>query len=203
MHGLNMAIDRNCLKPVASGYKKVIPSPVRQAVSNFLENLKEPYYMVSYILAAQGEYSLTSLFRFVVNSIFGVLGFFDVGEKVGLSRKETSLRKTLKSWEVPTGDYLVMPILGPSSTRDVLAEPVSWYMDPVTYFIGFPYMLVKAVLSMVSARAENSELIDATIKNSIDFYLTAKILYEQQYGIRKSDVKEKVDEEFAEESTER
>jgi phospholipid-binding lipoprotein MlaA len=182
MHEFNMIVDKNVLKPVASTYKDVTPDPVRESVSNFLGNLKEPFYFVNYFVTGEAEYTANSLFRFVVNSTLGILGLFDVGAPIGLEKRETSHKSTLKKFDVPTGDYLVLPVLGPSSTRDAIAEPISWFADPVGYFIGFPYMLAKTVVSIINDRAENSELIDSTIRNSIDLYLTMKSLYLQKYG---------------------
>jgi phospholipid-binding lipoprotein MlaA len=182
MHDFNMAVDKGALRPTASVYRGISPPSVRGSISNFLENLKEPFYLVNYLLIADLEYATNSLFRFILNSSLGILGLFDVGKHLGLVRKETSYKNTLKTWGMPTGDYIVLPILGPSSTRDTVMEPIAWFLDPVSYFIGFPWMLGKTVFSMVHGRAENMELIDSTMANSVDFYLTTKSLYEQKYG---------------------
>jgi phospholipid-binding lipoprotein MlaA len=182
MFEFNMAVDENILKPTASAYRENVPDAARESISNFLNNLKEPFYIVNHMAACDVENAANSLFRFVINSTLGILGLCDVGDQAGLNKTETSHRATLRKWGIPTGDYLVLPLLGPSSTRDAIAEPVSWFIDPVGYFIGFPYMLAKGALSIINDRAENSELIDSTKKNSINLYSTAKSLYQQKYG---------------------
>jgi phospholipid-binding lipoprotein MlaA len=181
MFELNMAIDENILEPAATTYKEVASDPVRESVSNFFMNLKEPFYCLNYAASADAEYATNSLFRFVINSVFGVLGLFDIAEQIGLEKAETSHRDTLKKWGVPTGDYLVLPVLGFSSTRDAVAEPISWFADPVGYVIGFPYMIAKAVLSTITDRAENSASIDEVKESSFDLYSTTRSIYLQKY----------------------
>jgi phospholipid-binding lipoprotein MlaA len=178
----NLMVDKKVLKPVAETYRCVTSDAVRESVSNFLRNLKEPFFFVNYSLAGEGECAASSLFRFSINSTIGMLGFLDVAERLGLSKKETSLKTTLKKWGVLTGDYLVLPLLGASSTRDTISEPIAWYADPVGYYIGFPYMLAKATLSIVSDRTENSNIIDANLSNTMDPYFSVRSLYLQKYG---------------------
>ncbi|GHU13433.1 hypothetical protein FACS189449_08780 [Alphaproteobacteria bacterium] len=184
---LNVAMDKNVLRPVAVTYEECAHDEVQDCISNVLFNLKEPFYLVNHAISCDAEDAATSLFRFFINSTIGVLGMLDVAEAMGLPRKKTSHKDTLKNMEVPTGDYLVLPIFGFSSTRDAIAEPVSWFMDPVSYFIGFPYMLAKAVLFEISDRADNLEVIDSMMEDKTDLYSTTKSMYFQKYGIRKPD----------------
>jgi phospholipid-binding lipoprotein MlaA len=195
----NMALDRNILKPVASTYKDVVPDVLKESVSDFLINLKEPFYCLNYLVTCDAERALNSLFRFVINSTFGIIGFFDVGEQIGLEKAETSHQTTLKKLDVPTGDYLVLPILGSSSTRDAIAEPVAWFADPVGYFIGFPYMLAKYALTTISSRAENFNLINSTIHNSMNIYSTTKSMYLQKYGDPAEEEMDDIDDMFPDE----
>jgi phospholipid-binding lipoprotein MlaA len=178
----NMTLDRNVLRPVASTYKDAIPDVLKESVSDFLINLKEPFYCLNYLVTCDAEHAANSLFRFVINSTLGIIGLFDVGEQIGLKKAEISHQTTLKKLDIPTGDYLVLPILGSSSTRDAIAEPVAWFSDPVGYFIGFPFMLAKYVLTAINDRAENFNLIDSTIHSSMNIYSTTKSMYLQKYG---------------------
>ncbi|MDR2158009.1 MAG: VacJ family lipoprotein [Holosporaceae bacterium] len=178
----NIVVDKNILRPIAYAYKEIVPEIVRYSASNFLLNLKEPFQCLNYTASSDAEHAVNSLFRFVINSTLGIFGLFDVGEQIGLEKSETSYKNTLKKIGVPTGDYLVLPILGSSSTRDAIAEPVSWFVDPVVYFIGFPYMFAKTIVSVVSDRAENSEFVDKSIDDSMDLYSSMKSIYMQKYG---------------------
>ncbi len=186
MMNFNLAVDENVLKPVSYVYKEGTSATVRESVGSFLSNLKEPYYMLNYILAGDPEHAVNSLFRFVTNTIFGAFGFADVGGYVGLEKSETSYKETLTTLGVDTGNYLVLPIFGPSSTRDAVGEVISWFCDPVSYVIGFPYMLGKAVLTVVNDRAENYDMLNRNINGSMDIYSATKSLYFQKYGIKKT-----------------
>lgn len=179
----NLAADEKVLRPAAIIYKEATHDGIRESISNALVNIKEPYFIVNYLAAGDLEYATNSLFRFVINSTIGLLGLFDVGSKIGLEKAETSYKETLHTLNVPTGDYIVLPIFGFSSTRDAIAEPISWFADPVGYVIGIPYMLLKAVLYEVSNRAENAESIDRVIKDSMDLYSSTKNMYFQKYGV--------------------
>ncbi|MBR1734933.1 MAG: VacJ family lipoprotein [Alphaproteobacteria bacterium] len=203
MMNFNLAVDENILKPVSDVYKEGTSDTFRESVGNFLSNFKEPYYMLNYILAGDPEQAINSLFRFVTNTVFGALGFADIGNYVGLEKRETSYKETLTTLGVDTGNYLVLPIFGPSSTRDAFGEVASWFCDPVSYIIGFPYMFGKAILTTINDRAENSEMLDRNISESMDIYSVAKSLYFQKYGKKsKNDDEEEniMDEEFSDET---
>ena len=182
MTDFNVAVDKNVVKPASTGYKVVTTEPIRMSVSSFLFNAKEPFYLVNYVLQGDVEQATNSIFRFVINTTFGVLGLFDVASEIGLSKRETSYKETLRKWEMPSGDYLVLPILSSSSTRDIIAEPISWFADPISYVIGWPWMLTKAALGAIDNRTQNGKTIDATLQNSMDPYPLMKNVYLQKYA---------------------
>ena len=184
MLNFNLALDENVVHPVSDVYKEGTSDTARYAIGSFFNNLKEPYYMLNYIIAGNPEKAANALFRFVTNSVFGACGFADVGSYVGLDRSETSYKETLTELGVDTGDYLVLPVFGPSSTRDAIGEVASWFCDPVGYVIGFPWMLGKAALTVVNDRAENSETLDKALKETMDIYSVTKSMYFQKYGVK-------------------
>ena len=180
---VNLSLDGNVLKPASHVYEDVTNEPVRMMFSNFLDNLKEPFYLINYAIQADGENMASSFFRFLINSTFGLLGLFDVAELLDVPKHSTGYKDTLHKMGVPHGDYIVLPVFGFSSTRDTIAEPISWFADPVSYFIGWPWAVSKAALQMVINRHENSELIDSTIRESEDLYSKTRSMYLQKYGI--------------------
>lgn len=183
MFEVNLSLDENVLKPASHVYEDVTNEPVRMMFSNFLDNLKEPFYLINYAIQADGENMASSFFRFLINSTFGFLGLFDVAELLDVPKHSTGYKDTLYKMGVPHGDYIVLPVFGFSSTRDTIAEPISWFADPVSYFIGWPWAVSKAALQMVINRHENSELIDSTIRESEDLYSKTRSMYLQKYGI--------------------
>ena len=180
---VNVSLDNNVLKPVSQVYGGITCEPVQRMVSNFMDNLKEPSYLVNYTLQVDGENMAISFFRFLVNSTVGILGFFDVAELLGVPKHSTGYKDTLKQMEVPHGDYIMLPVFGASSTRDTIAEPISWFADPVTYFVGWPVSVSKAVFQMIVDRHENAELIDAEMKDAENLYPKVRSVYLQKYGV--------------------
>lgn len=178
----NLEVDQNLLRPTSKAYESTINESVRDALGNFLNNLKEPYYAVNYIASGNGERAFNAFFRFMINTLFGGLGIVDVGSSIGLERADTSMKDTLAALEIETGDYLVLPIFGPSSTRDAIGEVASWFCDPVGYFLSLPVMIAKAVIGAVHDRAENAEEMDSILQNkSMDVYVMLRSIYKQKY----------------------
>jgi phospholipid-binding lipoprotein MlaA len=194
----NLAVDRNILKPTALAYEEITPDALRKSVSHFLNNMNEPFYCLLYLLTCDVENAAGALFRFVINSTLGVAGLFDVADLFGLTEAKISYKDALRKLQVPTGDYLVLPVAGSLSARDTIAGPICWFADPVAYFIGFPWMFAKTAFGMINDRAQNSAFIDATIQNSMDLYSTVKSIYLQKYGENAFSEDFFVDEEISE-----
>jgi phospholipid-binding lipoprotein MlaA len=116
----NDGLDRALVKPVAEGYRFVMPEPVRIAVINFFANLKDPWIAVNQLLQGKPRLAVDDLGRFVWNSTFGLLGLIDVASDMGLTKHNEDFGQTLAVWGVDFGPYVVLPILGPSSVRDGL-----------------------------------------------------------------------------------
>ncbi len=124
MTRFNDSVDEAVLKPVATAYKDVIPSPVRTGVNNFFGNLGDVWSFVNSVLQLRPEEAMSSLVRFNVNTVFGLGGLLDIATEMGVDRNRQDFGLTLGRWGVPTGPYLVLPLLGPSTVRDTAALPV-------------------------------------------------------------------------------
>lgn len=120
----NDELDRAIVKPVAVAYDTVTPSMVRTGVSNFFHNLADAWSAVNSMLQLKPQAALDSLFRFQVNTIFGLGGLLDVASEANIERHKEDFGQTLGRWGVPTGPYVVLPLFGPSTVRDALALPV-------------------------------------------------------------------------------
>jgi phospholipid-binding lipoprotein MlaA len=118
MFRFDMTLDHAVLRPVARGYVKVAPAPVRTGISNFLSNLGYTSTIANDILQARFRDFARDLARLVVNTSLGIGGLFDPAATLGLFRHERDFGQTLGKWGVPTGSYLVLPLLGPSDVRD-------------------------------------------------------------------------------------
>jgi phospholipid-binding lipoprotein MlaA len=180
----NEFADRILVKPVAQGYRTVVPAFGRNAIRNFLDNLGEPVIFANDLM--QGEFKLAhdTFARFLINSTFGVGGIFDIAGATGLERQNGDFGQTLYSWGVPSGPYLVLPILGPSDPRDAVGMAVDGVMDPFGYLAGDYGAANSATIgriagSGVDLRARNIETIDDLQRTAIDFYAEIRSLYRQ------------------------
>jgi phospholipid-binding lipoprotein MlaA len=120
----NDGIDKAVMRPVATAYKDVVPQVMRTGVSNFFNNLEDAWTAVNGALQLKPRVTAESVMRFSVNTTFGLLGLFDLASEMNIERHREDFGQTLGRWGVPTGPYLVLPFLGPSTVRDALALPV-------------------------------------------------------------------------------
>lgn len=119
----NDVVDNAVLKPVATGYVNVTPELVRKGVSNFFNNLGDVWSFVNNVLQLKGEAAGDSLARVITNTMLGLGGLLDVATPLNIERHREDFGQTLGYWGVPSGPYLVLPILGSSTIRDTVALP--------------------------------------------------------------------------------
>ncbi|SDJ67567.1 MlaA family lipoprotein [Microbulbifer yueqingensis] len=130
----NDTADRWVLKPVATTYRQVTPIFMQYGVSNFFGNLREVTTTINSVLQWKWDHAGNGAGRFLINSTVGVAGLFDVAQHVGLEQTEgEDFAQTLAVWGVPSGPYLVLPFMGPSTVRGVPGQVVDWYTNPLTY----------------------------------------------------------------------
>ena len=185
---LNEGLDKVIFKPIAKGYRG-LPSPIRAGTSNALENLSSLITIPNNILQGQFKTAGVNTGRFVVNTTVGILGLFDVAEKIGFSEYEREdYGQTLGVWGVGSGCYLVLPVLGPSTVRDTAGSFVNVlggdpYYNASTHgnneFLTTSQFAMTKILTGIDFRAKNLETIDNLEKNSLDFYASVKSLYLQ------------------------
>jgi len=131
IYKFNDAVDDALLKPVATGYKAVIPSPVRQGVTNFFNNIGDVWSMINHALQFEIVNAGKTAARLGINTILGIGGLFDIATDAGIEPPKADLGQTLGKWGVPSGPYVVIPVLGPSSVRDGTGAVTATYFDPV------------------------------------------------------------------------
>jgi phospholipid-binding lipoprotein MlaA len=127
----NENFDSILLKPVATAYQEAVPPLVRTGVSNFFSNLGDVWYFVNSVLQLRFQEAEENLARVQVNTIFGLGGIFDVASDLNIERHREDFGQTLGRWGVPSGPYIVLPFVGPSTMRDGLALWVDYQGDLV------------------------------------------------------------------------
>ncbi len=159
MYTFNERFDKYFMKPVAKGYRAVLPSFVRTGIANFFDNLGEPIVVVNDLLQGKFRQGGSDLLRFIVNTTIGLGGLFDVASSMGLPKHFEDLGQTLAVWGVGEGPYLVLPILGPSNFRDGFGLVVDYYLYPPTHMEETSTRDKLSAANLVSRRAQ---LLDAT-----------------------------------------
>lgn len=160
----NDKLDANVLKPVAETYQKVVPSMVRSGVSNVLGNLGDVWSAVNQLLQGKVGNAGEMTFRVLTNTVFGIGGLMDPATELGMERRREDFGQTLGRWGVPSGPYVVLPLLGSSTARDTAATPVDMYASLDTQLTsGTSATLGVSVLKVVNTRANllgASQLLD-------------------------------------------
>jgi phospholipid-binding lipoprotein MlaA len=135
MHQFNDKLYFWALKPVAQGYKIVVPETARISVKNFFYNLGFPNRFLSCLLQTDFSGAATEFGRFTINTIWGIGGLLDPSsnKELDLQKQDTDLGQTLGVYGVGQGFYIVWPVLGPSSPRDSIDIVSEYFLYPVSY----------------------------------------------------------------------
>ena len=155
----NDAIDRNALIPAATTYKKVLPSFVQTGVNNFFANLSDVWSGANNVMQGKIERGVSDVTRVLINSTFGLGGVIDIASDAGLERHSEDFGQTLGYWGVPSGPYVMLPLLGPSTLRDTAGLPLDIAADPWGYGISARTQAIGTVVRVIDQRAV---LLDAT-----------------------------------------
>lgn len=153
MHNFNTALDNAALKPVAQAYVDYVPTPLRDMVSNVFSNVGDVYSAVNNLLQGKPVAALEDTMRVAMNSVLGIGGILDIATPAGLPRYKEDFGQTMGVWGVPSGPYLVLPVLGPSTVRDTAGLVVDTVMKPTTYLQPLALTSSLTALSIVDKRA--------------------------------------------------
>lgn len=179
-HELNLVIDKNVIRPLAVGASKIIPPPISRGIGNFAGNLELPGEVVNNILQLRLDHAAQNTLRFALNSTIGIAGVFDPATKMGVTEQQTDFGETLSVWGVAEGDYIELPVFGPSTQRDALGKVVDLGLDPARLLLpkskGWVVSIAK-VVSKIDKRGRYSETFDSILYDSADGYAQARLLY--------------------------
>jgi phospholipid-binding lipoprotein MlaA len=129
VYTFNRAADRAVLRPVARGYDRITPAPVKSGISNFFRNLRSPVIMTNLLLQGRGSDLGEELHRFYSNTVYGIGGLFDVASAGGIDKNESDFGQTLANWGWEDSRFVMLPLLGPSTVRDTAGRGVDSISD--------------------------------------------------------------------------
>ena len=185
---LNQVLDGVIFEPVAKAYR-ILPSPVRTGTGNALDNISNLVTIPNNILQGDFKKAGINTGRFAINTTVGIVGIFDVAQKIGFPEYEKEdYGQTLGVMGVGAGCYLVLPVLGPSTVRDTAGSFINvlggdpWYNASVSgnnEYLNDTAYLTTRVLAGIDFRAKNIDSFENLEKNSMDFYASVRSLYLQ------------------------
>ncbi len=177
----NRVVDGLVLGPAAELYGLVVPSPARTAISNLLDTLGAPIVFINDILQGERERAGITLSRFLINGSLGFFGLFDMASEFGYVKHDEDFGQTLAVHGVGEGPYLVLPILGPSNSRDAIGTLVdSFLFDPVRYLASERLQTVRTATRAVVTRHQLGPSLDELERSSIDYYAALRAVYRQK-----------------------
>jgi phospholipid-binding lipoprotein MlaA len=161
VYKFNDVVDKVALKPVAQGYQAITPTPVQTGVNNFFKNIRDVVTLVNELFQFKFKQGANTAGRIALNTTVGVLGIFDVHSKAGGARTKEDFGQTLGYYGFNSGAYLVLPILGPSSARDVIGFATdAIFFDPIGYINDDTARWATVAVAVIDKRADLMEEID-------------------------------------------
>ncbi len=138
-YAVTQSIDKAIVGPVSLGFAKIVPTPIRRGLHNFLANLNEPIVFVNFLLQFKIGKAAETLARFTINSTIGVGGLMDIAKRKPfyLPERRNSLSDTLGFYGVKPGPFFYLPLVGPTTLRDVIGNTIDRLLLPTT--IGKPF----------------------------------------------------------------
>lgn len=181
----NHQLYRYVLKPVSKGYETVVPKPVRTGLYNAFDNIEYPVRVVNHTLQGNLPRAGQETGKFAVNTVLGVGGIIKMSDKFPALADVPSADtgQTFARWGIPHGPYLVIPIIGPRSTRDTVGLCGDYALNPVTWlgiFYGmWAWTVPVSVADTVVILPDKMGQYDAATENAVDRYISVRTAYVQ------------------------
>jgi phospholipid-binding lipoprotein MlaA len=190
VYSFNDSLDRALIRPVATAYIKVTPHWMRKGVTNFFGNVGDVWYAINNAITLKRQATGDSVGRVMINSTVGLLGFIDVASDMNIEKHPADFGLTLGRWGMGPGPYVVVPVLGPYTLREVVAWPVDYTGNLVSYVHDIPTRDGLTLLSALDLRAsylKAGEVIDGA---ALDAYSFTRDSYFQRQRYRLYDGEE-------------
>ena len=180
----NAALDESVIKPVAEGYRKIVPQFLRDRIRSFIDNLTEPRILANDLLQGRGDAAGITFNRFFLNTTLGVGGLFDPATERGLPKQSGDFGQTLYAWGVDSGPYLVLLFFGPSNVRDAFGLGVDLFTTPPGVFVpghaGLVTGFAVGTIDGMDLRSRNIESLDEIKASALDYYTHLKSIAQQR-----------------------
>lgn len=198
IYSVNTAFDRVTLKPLAKGYEKVLPRPVRSGITNFMKNLVTPRSAVNNFLQGKPASGFSELGRFIINSTVGIGGLIDAAAAGGIEAQIEDFGQTAAVWGIPAGPFVMLPFLGPQTLRHAVLTPIDIASSLLYHYDNSSVRDKLYVLRLIELRARLLTA-DKLLDDSKDPYVTLRESYLQNREYRIYDGNPPEDDDFFDE----
>lgn len=182
VHGFNKSVDRALIRPLRGGGDGQALRPVKRGLRNLGDTLETPGRIVNNLLQGRIENAGHNGFRLALNLTIGVGGLFDPATSIGLPARDTDFGETLHVWGTGEGAYLEVPLLGPSTERDLIGDIVDAALNPLDYILPTEAQTAASVVKIGGSIAEQSAFgstVDEILYDSADSYAQLRLIYLQ------------------------
>ncbi|HEY6366477.1 MAG TPA: VacJ family lipoprotein [Candidatus Binatia bacterium] len=174
-------LDRFVLKPAATAWDFILPTPVQKGIHNVFDNLAVVRRVVNNALQLKFTGAAKEAARFTINSTIGVAGFFDIAkEGFGIEQSNQDMGLTLGVWGIGPGPFLILPFLPPLTVRDGIGFAVDTAMTPYIYFVPWYATLGATATNMVNERSLNLDSFERVAESTVDLYGAVRNAYLQR-----------------------
>ncbi|AQS86089.1 hypothetical protein A0U92_16520 [Acetobacter aceti] len=184
MYNLSVTVDKYSMRPVAKAYVWAVPVPVRKSLGNMVQTMNEPVVFFNDVGAGKSRRAGDAFVRWCINMVAGVGGFIDVAKYAGYPHHDNDGGLTLATWGIPSGPYLFLPMMGPSTFRDGIGYGLDQGLSPWNY-VPRGYGLLTFnwaynIMGIINTRANHLDDLDQVQRDALDPYATIRSAYQQQ-----------------------
>ncbi|HKE40097.1 MAG TPA: VacJ family lipoprotein [Casimicrobiaceae bacterium] len=178
MFEVNEVVDGHFVKPIAEGYVKYVPDPIRTGVANFFGNIDDLFIGINNVLEGNGNRAGDDFGRVLLNTTFGLGGIFDLASMMGIEKHNQDFGITFGKWGIEPGPYLFIPLFGPTTVRDGTGTLIRYYLGPITYIIeDVPVRNILYGVGYLNVRAQALEAESVVSTAALDKYTFIRNAY--------------------------
>lgn len=181
-YALQERLDRIFIRPIARLFHALAPGPIGKGIHNALTNLSEPVVFANDLMQFRIKRASITIGRLATNSTIGLLGLFDVAERLGLPHHNDDFGVTLGRYGAGPGPYMYVPLVGPTTVRDLIGKGADVVMDPfywVSYANSTEIGLIRGGVSGLDERVSSEPQLKSILADATDPYATLRSIYLQ------------------------
>jgi phospholipid-binding lipoprotein MlaA len=180
IYAFNEVLDHAVMRPVAVAYTELLPRWMRNSVSHFFGNLADVWSIPNNALSLRPKATVDSIKRVAINSTVGLLGLVDVASTLDIDKHPADFGLMLNRWGVPSGPFVVVPLLGPRTLIQVVVYPLDWSGNLANHVDDVVLRDLMMAVSFTDLRASYLQAEDVVNAVALDLYSFKRDSYLQR-----------------------